>query len=278
MLRDIAAQQVTSEALKRAEQADTRASQLLRAAREANKAVALDPTNANVARRATLAREAYETRMDAAVARVRAAFSILAEQQGTKALTAQQGLQKVQNAQMREVLVTEAKGGQLRRNLMLQAAAATEKALQNVPGLPTNMGGRKVPPGAQQVTMGTQGEFRPKRYETLASDFFPEDIRAAASSLRGIDASATDFEQALTKSIETDAATVEKQALQNGAAVAQQEPGAAQLAQQAESVLSQLHQQMYRRYTLEQQSPVGVPWVHVALGVAGAFILFKVLK
>jgi hypothetical protein len=276
----IPASQMTLTALKAAENADTRAASLLKAARQANIDMMKAPSDAARARRSVLAQQAYDSRMNAQVSRVRAAFSLMADEEGTKAVTARQALQQVQNAQKREVLAVAVKGGELRRNIMLQAAAATDKALAVAPGLPASIGGRiqdlHKSPSASQATVGTS-TFRPKRYETVASEFFPEDIRNAASSLRGLGGLGyiSNFDETLTNVIEQDAQKVLDAAKSNASAIAQQEPGAAQLAQRAEGLVASLQ----RRYELEMQNPTGDhPWLHIAGGVLAGVLLYKVLR
>ena len=279
----IAASQMTLTALKAADRADTRSNLLRKAAERANLEMLKNPSDAVRARRSVLAQQAYDARMNAQVSRVRAAFSLLADEEGTRAVTARQALQQVQNAQKRDVLTLAVKGGELRRNIMLQAATATDKALAVAPGLPASIGGRiqnlnKVP-SASQTTVG-QSTFRPKRYNSIASEFFPEDIRNAASALGGLGSMPSSgfiqgFAETLETVIETDAKKVLEQAKSDASAVAQQEPGTAQLAQRAEGLVASIG----RRYELEMQNPTGGhPWVHMAGAALAGFFLYKVLR
>jgi hypothetical protein len=278
----IPASQMTMSALKAAESADTRSTNLLKAAQQANLEMLKSPSDAARARRSILAQQAYNSRMNAQVSRVRAAFSLMADEEGTKAVTARQALQQVQNAQKRNVLAVAVQGGELRRNIMLQAAAATDKALAVAPGLPASIGGQiqdlHKTPSASQTTVGAS-TFRPKRYETVASEFFPADIRDAASSLRGIDGGTVgfiaNFDQTLNNAIEQDAQKVLDAAKHEASLIAQQEPGAAQLAQRAEGLVASLQ----RRYELEMQNPTGDhPWLHMAGAALAGFFLYKVLR
>lgn len=265
---DVEARQLALQYLKRAEQADTQATALLEAARKANKAVALNPTNAEQARRATLAREAYNARMNAEVGRVMAAFALLAEREGTRAQTARQVLSKVQDAQRQEVLVESAKGGELRRNIMLQAAQAAEKALQSAPGLPAFVVDNKMSAGADQMTVGASGFFRPSKVQEVQGSFFPADVRAAAGSLRGLG-----WTDSFLTSIENDAKAVADEAKRLADEVAAQEPGSAGLSQEAGGLIARLRIQYNREMPTGQH-----PWLHMAGAVAATLLILKVLK
>lgn len=275
---DIEARQLALQYLDRAKRADTIGKQALEAARKLNMEVALKPTDAKLARRAVLARDAYNARMSAEAGRTAAAYALIAEKEGTRAITAQQAMAKVEQAK-RGVLAEEVKGGQLRRNIMLQAAQAAEKALKSAPGLPATIVGKQTKSvGAGQVTANAEsGVYRPERYGAAMNAFFPEDVRAAASSFRGLSGLAeptgASWFKCLGDAIEKDAAVVLESAKKQAEEFASQEPGAAGLAQQANGLIAQLR----RQYMAEM--PTGQhPWLHMAGSALAVFIILKVLK
>lgn len=273
---DIEARQLALQYLDRSKRAETQSAALLKEARKVNMAASQRPSDALLSRRAVLARDAYNARMNAEVGRTMAAYALLAEREGTKAVSAQEAMRRVKDAKQKDVLVEEAKGGQIRRNIMLQAAAAAEKALQYAPGLPKNIvGNRTESAGAAQATVGASGIFRPKKYTTVQGSFFPEDIRAAASSFKGMDLGcmSCEWNTQLGDAIEQDAARVQTAAKDMALVTAAQEPGAAALVQQADGLIAQLRQ----RYM--QEMPTGEhPWVHMAIAAVATFTLIKVLK
>lgn len=275
---DVEARQLALQYLDRSRKAQTASKNLLVAARKANMAAGLNPTNANTARRAVLARDAYNARMNAEAGVTMAAYALLAEREGTRAITAQQALQRTQDARQRSVLVETAKGAQLRRNIMLQASQAAAKALDTAPGLPASIVGNvKEAASATQVTPGAKSTYRPDRFKAIANSFFPDDIRAAASSLKGLDCASCDaaWEQKALAAIETDAAAVRSAAQERASKVASQEPGAAALAQEAEGLIAQLRQQ----YDREMASTGTHPWLHIAgASLATLFFIKVVLK
>jgi len=275
---DVEARQLALQYLDRAKKADSAGAALLKEARKVNMAVASNPSDALLARRATLARDAYNARMNAEAGRTMAAYALLAQREGDRAISAQQAMARVQTAQQREVLVEEVKGGQMRRNIMLQAASAAGQALQKAPGLPASVVGKvKKSTGAEQVTVGRADMFRSEKYNELTGSFFPEDIRAAASSLKGLGGFgclSCGWEQQLSDAIETDATAVRNEAHALAAKTASQEPGAAALAQQAEGLLAQLQQ----RHALEMSATGGMPWLHIVGSAVATILLLKVLK
>lgn len=271
MRLDVEARQLGLWHLENARRGESESAKLLSAAVEANMEFARTQSDAAKARRALLARRAYETRINAELGRTMAAYALLAEREGTKALSAREAMQRAEAAKRREVLVEEAKGGQMRRNIMLQAAKAAARALDAAPGLPASVVG--AVPSANQATVGLTETFRPPKYIERAGAFFPLDVRAAAGTLQGL-AQGDEWVQQLTSSISNDAAEVVKRAHEYAAEVASQEPGAAALAEEAKSLTDTLK----ARYAAEAKGTAGFPWLHVVGGSAILYILWKVLR
>lgn len=270
-MMDTEARQLALQYLNRAERGQTESLRLLDAAQQANMDFAQNQSDAAKARRAALARRAYQSRVSAELGRVMAAYALLAEREGSRALSARQAMARVQDAQKREVLVEEAKGGELRRGIMLQAMQAAAKAFDAAPGLPEKL--VAAMPGPEQSTVGMTEMFRPPAYIKRAGAFFPMDVRAAAGTLAGLaepEAWTGDVEKSLTE----DAANVVKRAHELAAEVAAQEPGAAALAEEAKSLGTQLK----ARGAAEAAGTAGFPWLHVVGGGAVLYILWKVLK
>lgn len=270
---DLEARQLAKQHLERAQRGETESYGLLQAAQKANVEFAQNQSSTTHARRAVLARRAYETRITAELGRVMGAYALMAEREGTKAITAKQAMAKVRTAQQREVLVEQVKGAELRRGIMLQAMKAAEKAFDAAPGLPESVVGSGLMAGPAQATVGLTENFRPPSYISRAGAFFPTDVRAAAGSLKGVSLG-DDWMQQVQTAIETDSAAVVKRAHELAAEVAGQEPGAAAVAQEAQNISTVLK----ARYATEAAGAGGFPWLHVVGGGAVLYILWKVLR
>jgi len=267
---DIEARQLALTQLNRAKQGDSKARESLKLAREANAEFAANRSSAALGRRSVLAQEAYKARQNAEVGRVRAAYALLAAREGAAALTAQQTIAQVTNAQQREVLVTQSKNAQLRRNIMLQASHAAEKAFDAAPPLPGTIGGAERSGG--QVTVGLTENYRPPSYVKHAGSFFPLDVRAAAGALRGLGEAPSSWCEGTEAAIDAGAQAVADRANELATAVTQQEPGAANMSVQAQGLVAQLRSQHGR------ESVNGIPWLHIAIGLAVGGVLMHYAK
>lgn len=268
---DVHSSQLASQMLAQARRGETESFKLLQAAQEANMAFTRDQSNASKARRAVLAKRAYETRINAELGRTMAAYALLADREGNAAQTARQALQRVQDAKRREVLVDTVKGAERRRSIMLQAVEAAKKAFDAAPGLPESVVSEM--PGPAQTTMGMNEMFRPPSYIKRAGAFFPMDVRAAAGTLKGLDEGTT-WDETFTRSISDDAAAVVKRAHELASEVASQDPATAGLAEKAKSMTDMLK----ARHADEAAGRAGFPWLHVVGGGAVLYVLWKVFR
>ena len=278
---DVEARQLALTQLQRAKQGDSQSRQLLKQAQQANAEFIKNPSNAAEARRAVLARRAYDSRVSAEVGRVRAAFALMAADEGTQAISARQAEQRATDSRQKAVFIEKAKGASLRRGIMLQAQDAAEKAFEAAPGLPHTEAEMKAS-APQQATVGLTENFRPPSYLKNVGTFFPSDVRAAASSFKGLsnapnanwsESSPLGWLGAVEQSIEEAAAAVQARGVELAKEVAAQEPGAANLADKATGIIAQLKQ----RHEAEM-TPAGMPWLHIIGGGLAALLIMKVLK
>lgn len=269
MATDIEARQLALQYIDRAAKAETASKVLLKQAQQANMDFARNQSDAAAARRAVLAQQAYTHRMSAELGRTMAAYALLAEKEGARALTAREALSRVQDSRQREVLIEEVKGGELRRNIMLQAASAATKALSVAPGL-------AVPPGAgaSQSTPGNTGVFRAQYVEKLKGQFYPSDIRVASSALAGL--SGDEWMSSLLESIERDAKAVSQKANELASEASAQEPGAAGLSQQADGVINQLKRRAMAEHNWSR--PPSMPLLHMAVAGVGVLLLTRLFR
>lgn len=267
---DIEARALALRYLDAARRGESESRRLLAEAQKANLEFALRPSDGSKARRAVLARHAYETRLNAELGRTMAAYALLAGREGTRALTAREAMKRVKDAKTREVLVEQAKGGEMRRSIMLQAMEAAAKAFDVAKGLPESVVG--TPPGAAQTTIGLTEAFRPKSYLRHAAAFFPLDVRVA-SGLGDASSAGAEWVGDLTQRLEEDSARIVRRAHELAAQVASQEPGAAALQKEAERLATRLK----ARYTAEARGRGGFPWLHVVGIVGGLYVLKKLL-
>lgn len=266
---DIEARQLMLQQLNRVKQADTQAKSLLEQARGSSMAFARNPTSMVQGRTASLAQQAYTSRVNAEIGRVRAAYALLAEQQGNIAATANATLRSVKDSRQKAVLIETSKAASLRRNIMLQAGAAAEKAFRVAPPLP----GSVDPISSQQRTVGLTENYRPPSYVNRASGFFPADVRAAAGSLSGADHGTLGWFASAEAVINDGAQKVLVAAHEAAKSVTGQEAGAADLSVQAEGLVDQLRAQQ------QAEAPNGqLPWLHIVGGGILAVVLYKVVS
>ena len=113
----------------------SRSAELLTRAWDAAKDAALNPT-VRTQRVSTLANAAYTARTNAEVAKYRALYMLVAEESGNRAASWSQVAAQTKNKLTKVAAMDQVDYYRDRRNLMVRAAEATEKALQNVPPLP----------------------------------------------------------------------------------------------------------------------------------------------
>jgi len=170
----VEARQVALRAFDAAKRGETASRDLLR---EASKETVRAPGS----RAALLAQRAYTERMNAEVARFRAAFAAVAADLGAQARSARAVAEKVKDIAQQRVAVSRVRNTERHADTMLQAANAMDKALEHLPGV-----GTPPPVSAHQVTVGTSAAFRPASFLDRFAHFFPSDIRAAAGSFSGV--------------------------------------------------------------------------------------------
>lgn len=191
---DVPARQAALVAVDNMMRAATRSGALLSLAREANVAAAMDSNSPAAQNRAALAREAYQERTNAEVAKYQAAYALMAEMHGEQGVSAADAIRMAQSAEAQRPFIAAAKYHGKVRDLMLQASAAAERALKMVPPLPYDVAPMaRVGPEAN-VAQGKPAElmaqptygWRPKKYSELMGDFFPMNYRLAAGALSGM--------------------------------------------------------------------------------------------
>ncbi len=146
-------------------------------------------SNIAAGRAAVLAREAYDARTSAEVGKYRSAYALLAEDESTKAEAAKSAAARMTRAKEYKPLIEKVRYHEKRRDLMLAAAKATDKALKRIPPLPADVtkNAATLPSNHELLASPTLG-WRPQSFSTLTGNFFPDDVRAAASSLKGLGA------------------------------------------------------------------------------------------
>ena len=188
---------------------ETESTKLMRAATEANRDFALNQSDAAAARRAVLAKQAYNARMNSEVAKVRAAYALLAAEEGEKAISAEAMMNRVDLAR-RGQLLKDTQRARARRNVLIQAMQSTDKVFASMPGLPSQYTG--LPPSGTQATVGSTQTFRDPAFLTRASAFFPADIRAAAGALNGVKMPADSWLNGVIGCVDRDAAVMRQRA------------------------------------------------------------------
>ncbi len=279
-MNDVTSSNLSLSLLNAAKDGETKAAEFLKMARKANLDHATSPNDFTAGRRAVLARKAYDAKVNAGVARTRAAFALLAKDEGDKALAARAGMARATTVPAHGVFVEQVKRAEFRRSIMLQASEAAATAFDAAPGLPASIGGPSGSASAGQITVGHNDQYRPPSYVERAGGFFPSDIRAAASSLRGLPGMNTNSPHdaplgwiaGLEAACDEAAVRVESAGLQKAAAITSQEASTADLQVQAEGII----QQLSARHTAEMVN--GVPYLHIAGGLIIGALLYKFLR
>jgi len=188
---DLEARQAALVALNRAKHAQTESGRLLAEARR-------ETMRAPGSRAAVMAQNAYKSRLSAEEGRYRAAFSLLAAQEGDKLESARELASRVKDAQKRRVYVDAAGHAERRRDIFMMAANSVSATMKNLPGLPADL----RPPSAQQVTVGQTEAFRSPEWVSRFTNFFPSDIRSAAGSLKGVDDAVATCEACMNRDLQ----------------------------------------------------------------------------
>lgn len=243
---------------------------------QANIQAAKDPSDAMKMRRAALAQDAYDARVSSEKGRLMAAYALMAVREGNKAITAQQAAQAAQTAQEKKPFVEQAKFASLRRNVMLQAAQTAERSFK-APALPPLL--KQSAKTNDQVTTNMTSAWRPPTLVQRSNVFFPDDVRVAAgvsaeafSGLADLDSGNwwDSYVQYQSQGVLSGLAEAEREVSK----VVSQEPGSAQVAEQAKVVAEQLKSQQVgtARATQSKQS---LPWWVIPVGAAVAYYFWK---
>lgn len=191
---DVPARQATLIAVNDMMEAATRSGELLRAAREASVRAAGNSNSPAQQNAASLAREAYTQRTNAEVAKYRAAYAIMAEQNGEESASAAEAAKNATTAKAQGPFISKANYHGKVRDLMMQASAACAQALKSVPPLPFHVApAPRIGPednvarggSAELMAQPTYG-WRPKKYSELMGDFYPTNYKLAAGALSGV--------------------------------------------------------------------------------------------
>ena len=185
---DIPAREVALQAVDNMMAAATRSGALLEAARVAQADQQRGRPTVAKGRVAVLAQEAYQQRVNAEVAKYRAAFALMAEEHGGhQVVSARRAAAETAQSRQRPVFIQKAQYHANARDSMLRAADAVNGALRTVPPLP-DWGAAKVqsvPPGPVETNAFPMLGWRPKKYNDMMFQFFPAEVRAAAGGLSG---------------------------------------------------------------------------------------------
>lgn len=192
--RDVQARQAALVAVDDMMKAATYSGALLKLARDANVDAATNPNSPAAANRASLAREAYDQRTNAEVAKYRAMYALMAEQHGMESATAAENASMAMSAEQQRPFIASAKYHGKVRDLMLQASAAAGRALKMIPPLPFEVAPMARVGPEENVAAGKPAEllaqptygWRPKKYSELMGEFFPMNYRLAAGALSGV--------------------------------------------------------------------------------------------
>lgn len=190
---DVPARQAALRAVDDMMRAATRSGQLLAAAREVTMQAAASGNTAAQMNAMALAQQAYEQRTTAEVAKFRAAYALMAEQNGEAGVGAAEAARSARTAQQQRPFISASKYHGKVRDLMLQASAAAAKALRAIPPLPAHVGPQPRVGPESNVARGASAEllaqptygWRPKKYSELMGDFFPLNFQLAAGALSG---------------------------------------------------------------------------------------------
>lgn len=259
---DVEARQAALVAFNRAQQAQTESGRLLAEARRAT-------VRAPGSRAAVMAQNAYKSRLSAEEGRYRAAFSLLAANEGDKLQSARELANRVTDAQQRRVYVDAAGHAERRRDIFMMAANSVSDVLKNLPGLPVDL----RPPSAQQVTVGQTEAFRSPEWVARFTNFFPSDIRSAAGSLKGIDDAVATCESCMRRDLQAfrDGCSEKVMRLTSGDPAL--EAGLLKGLQQA--ALNGLSDEMTTTVSLPAASPT--PTLKIVLGIGAAGLALYLL-
>ena len=194
---DIEARQLALRNFEAVKRAETESARLFNEAKSAS-------IRAPGTRAAVQAQQAYTNRLNAQVGRFRAAYALLAAEQGEKAESANTLARATKDASRQRTLQLTAAHAERRRNLMLTAADAVSKAMDNLPGVSV----AQKPPSAQQTTVGGSTAFRSPEFLERFTHFFPGDIRAAAGSIQNNGFAGLDAVAECATCLQRDLATV----------------------------------------------------------------------
>lgn len=188
---DVPARQAALIALDNMKGAATRAGVLLTSARKAMMEEMSGNPSVKKGTAAVIAQQAYDSAMSAEVARYRAAFAILAEEQGNEYTKYSTAAAQTVAAQQKQPLVQKANFHGKQRDLLMQAADATGEALRTLPPLPFNITGQLrtnqtvAQGGGEEMFAQPSFGWRPKVFTDLTGNFFPADVKRAAGGLQG---------------------------------------------------------------------------------------------
>jgi hypothetical protein len=283
--RDMEARQLAIRAYNRMVSGTTQAGRLLSQAWEENARLMKDPSSPARARRAQLAQQAYDARVSAEVGKMMAAYALMAEREGNEAQTAREAAASVREASQQKVLIENSKNAHLRRNIMVQAAMAAERAFAVAPALPPSLVGRSAV--NQDVAVNHTTAWRPASWVRRMNNFFPSDIQAAAGAAGAINGLGDEALAAGDNDLEPNrwwstalgcmdegAAKVRNEAVAQAEKVASQLPSTAGLAQQAQAMASELNsaQVQTQREVAKARSGSILPWLAAGVGV---YILWR---
>lgn len=285
---DPGARQALLNAYEKMLQGATKAGKTLAAAQQANIALMKDPSSLNRARRAQLATTAYEARVSSDVGRMQAAYALMADREG-------QDLARLRNAVAASTdkatvsqLVERSRGANLRRNIMLQAAAAAEKAFDAAPALPMSVMGRAMQ--NNDIAVNFTNAWRPPSWVARANTFFPTDIQAAAGaagSLGGFDdesSTPAGWFEGVLGCCRDGTSKVTQRATELAEKVTDQLPGTMGLAQQARAVaveLQGLQDRLMQEAATEPVGPIAAvskPWGMILAGGAAAYLIWRMTR
>ena len=186
-------------------------------------------------------------------------------------------------------LVERSRGANLRRNIMLQASAAAEKAFDAAPALPMSVTGRAM--HNSDVAVNFTDAWRPPSWVARANTFFPTDVQAAAGaagSLRGFadeSASPAGWFEGVLGCCRDGTSKVTQRATELAEKVADQLPGSMSLAQQARAVavdLQGLQEQVMQEAATGESptSPLSAskPWGMVLAAGAAAYLVWRMTR
>ena len=234
---DPAARQAAVLAINSMMRGATRAGALLEQAKQAAISAAINKSSVDLQRAQQAAQEAYKQRTNAEVAKYRAAYALMAENEAGQAVSMAQAAASAKDAASQRILIQKSNYHAARRDLMVQAANATSKALKQIPPLdPT------IAPAPQQERAGEQMyrradaqarpsfNWRPSAYRAVVGNLYPADVKRAAGALVGLgddtvnSSTGSSFLTALEASVSKGVAAAGAAAAQQGNAISGSNP------------------------------------------------------